>query len=73
MRDPARIPEMLELLGRLWERQPDLRLGQLVHNLAWFAADAKSLPEADKRRFTSFSVEDGKMIARMLAELEDRA
>ena len=29
-RDPARIDEMLDLLGKLWRRHPDLRLGQLV-------------------------------------------
>lgn len=34
MRDPARIPEMLELLGELWKRFPDQRLGQLVSNAA---------------------------------------
>jgi hypothetical protein len=32
MRDPARIPEMCELLRRAWERVPDMRLGQLVVN-----------------------------------------
>ena len=34
MRDPARIPEMIELLGELWRRFPDQRLGQLVYNAA---------------------------------------
>ncbi len=32
MRDPARIPELCELLQRAWQRSPDLRLGQLVVN-----------------------------------------
>lgn len=32
MRDPARIPELCELLQRAWQRAPDLRLGQLVVN-----------------------------------------
>ncbi len=32
MRDPARIPELCELLQRTWQRSPDLRLGQLVVN-----------------------------------------
>ena len=31
-RDPARIPEVLRLLGEVWQRQPDLRLGQLLLN-----------------------------------------
>jgi len=30
MRDPKRIPEVLEAIRQAWERQPDLRLGQLV-------------------------------------------
>jgi hypothetical protein len=32
MRDPKRIPEMLELLGAVWKRYPDWRLGQLIVN-----------------------------------------
>lgn len=31
MRDPARIDALLQLLGAVWHRNPDLRLGQLVH------------------------------------------
>lgn len=31
-RDPARIPEVLRLLEQVWQRQPDLRLGQLLLN-----------------------------------------
>jgi uncharacterized protein YihD (DUF1040 family) len=33
MRDPERIPEMLEVLRAAWEAHPDLRLGQLLWNL----------------------------------------
>lgn len=32
MRDPKRIPEVLALLGRLWLKVPDWRLGQMVFN-----------------------------------------
>jgi len=32
MRDPARIPRMLEKLRIIWEDSPDLRLGQLIEN-----------------------------------------
>lgn len=32
MRDPARIEEMLNLVRKIWEHEPDLRLGQLVDN-----------------------------------------
>jgi hypothetical protein len=31
-RDAARIPRILEKLGKLWMRYPDLRLGQLLNN-----------------------------------------
>jgi hypothetical protein len=30
MRDPSRIDAMLTLLGQVWRKSPDLRLGQLV-------------------------------------------
>ncbi len=30
MRDPKRIPEVLESIRQVWERHPDLRLGQLI-------------------------------------------
>lgn len=33
MRDPNRIPKVLEYVQRVWERNPDLRLGQLIVNL----------------------------------------
>lgn len=33
MRDPKRIPEVLEELRKLWEKYPDLRFGQLLVNL----------------------------------------
>lgn len=34
MRDPARIDRVLALVRAYWKRYPDLRLGQLVVNLA---------------------------------------
>lgn len=34
MRDPNRIPKILVLLKKVWEKYPDLRLGQLVENIA---------------------------------------
>jgi len=33
MRDPSRIPIILERLRLVWEKNPDLRLGQLIQNL----------------------------------------
>ena len=36
MRDPQRIPEVLEVIEQLWRLHPDWRLGQLISNLtAW--------------------------------------
>jgi uncharacterized protein YihD (DUF1040 family) len=34
MRDPKRIDRILELLGTYWHANPDLRLGQIVENMA---------------------------------------
>lgn len=34
MRDPQRIPAVLEALRLAWERNPDWRLGQLIYNTA---------------------------------------
>jgi hypothetical protein len=33
MRDPKRIPRVLEKLAKFWDQVPDWRLGQLVVNL----------------------------------------
>lgn len=34
MRDPNRIDQLLARLKAIWERHPDLRLGQLILNVA---------------------------------------
>lgn len=33
-RDPNRIPKVLEALSAVWQKDPDLRLGQLILNAA---------------------------------------
>lgn len=33
MRDPKRIPKILKRLQKLWELNPDMRLGQLIENV----------------------------------------
>ena len=33
MRDPKRIPYMLDLLEEGWSQMPDIRFGQLIENL----------------------------------------
>jgi len=45
MRDPARIPVILGQLEMLWERYPDLRLGQLILNV--FRDDFYHLEDED--------------------------
>lgn len=32
-RDPRRIDILLDALGELWKKNPDLRLGQLIENI----------------------------------------
>ena len=32
MRDPNRIPEILQRIKEIWEKDPDQRLGQLILN-----------------------------------------
>lgn len=34
MRDPNRIPRVLNLLEKVWQEVPDWRLGQLIENIA---------------------------------------
>ena len=48
MRDPRRIDEVLLAIGEIWEKDPDLRLGQLIINAV---RPAKPCPEV-------FSIED---------------
>jgi hypothetical protein len=46
MRDPDRIPIVLEKIERLWQRYPDWRLGQLVANVAaWRDTDIWNIEE----------------------------
>lgn len=35
MRDPARMNKVLHALSYIWQRQPDTRFNQLIHNLQW--------------------------------------
>lgn len=58
MRDPDRIPEVLEKLGRLWKLDPDLRLGQIVMKLS---ADANN---------SAFFIEDDRILGCIEARLK---
>jgi len=33
MRDPKRIPKILKEIEKVWEKYPDMRLGQLITNV----------------------------------------
>lgn len=52
MRDPARIPRVLDALRETWEKHPDLRLGQLLMNIA----GSRDLSEV-------WNLEDGRWLA----------
>lgn len=43
MRDPKRIPVVLQEIERLWRAHPDWRLGQLVCNLAAWADPSQNI------------------------------
>jgi hypothetical protein len=49
MRDPKRIPKILARLRKIWEANPDLRLGQLIENV---------YPNTDYDWISSYQVED---------------
>lgn len=51
-RDKKRIPEVLDLIKSIWERNPDLRLMQLLGNLFEYGYD-------------SYYVEDDKLIEKL--------
>jgi hypothetical protein len=49
VRNPDRIPVVLESLRRLWERNPDWRLGQLIWNceIHWHTEDDEAKEKLD--------------------------
>jgi uncharacterized protein YihD (DUF1040 family) len=56
MRDPKRIEAVLERVREVWERNPDLRLGQIVIN----AAKAASYQDLSQSRL--FYIEDEQLL-----------
>lgn len=57
MRDPKRIPKVLERIREVWERNPDLRLTQLIVN----AAKMAEYEDASQSRI--FNLEDDKLLS----------
>ena len=53
MRDPGRISPMMDLIESIWERYPDMRLGQLMFNLTWVYQTNRRLSMRD-----NFYIED---------------
>ena len=53
MRDPKRIPKVLDMFQKFWELHPDLRLWQVVSILE---------DEANKQKKDPFYIEDNKWI-----------
>lgn len=47
MRDPTRIGVIIDQLAALWRTYPDMRLGQLIHNLTPPGQDAWNIEEGD--------------------------
>lgn len=56
MRDPKRIPTILHKLHILWEKNPDLRLGQIVENAK---AASKVSPKMDTFYIEDEVIEEG--------------
>lgn len=64
MREHARIERMLSLLRSYWHTYPDLRLGQIVSNMANEVREKKragTITTADFRPADPFNVEDTDM------------
>ena len=64
MRDPARIPTILNKIKDFWEKYPDWRLGQLIVNAVKMESPDLIVPQV-------FYIEDDKLY-RLLEVLEDR-
>lgn len=50
MRDPKRIPEVLNQLKSLWSTFPDLRLGQLIVNVMRSEPDVSAM-DAERKLY----------------------
>ena len=53
MRDPKRIPKILKAIEKVWEKYPDMRLGQLIANVVdesaiYFVEDEDLIDELKK-------------------------
>lgn len=54
MRDPNRIPVVLEQIEKLWRLHPDWRLGQLISNVAaWVDVNNATVWEVEDESLTA--------------------
>jgi uncharacterized protein YihD (DUF1040 family) len=63
MRDPNRIPYILEMIKQYWEKHPELRLCQLLSNIA---IGQKVWDQNDL-----YYLEDEKLIAAIVQQLSE--
>ena len=64
MRDPNRIPLVLQEIEKLWRLHPDWRLGQLICNLAAWADPTQNIV---------WDVEDDVLVAEVQCHLKQNA
>ena len=63
MRDPARIPAVLQAIHEIWQAHPDWRLGQLLCNVAAWA---------DPTQDGVWDIEDDVLVAEVKRHLAER-
>lgn len=56
MRDPKRIPEILNTLQEIWEKVPDWRFFQLISNIPWKDMQKDSFFYEDDKTLASLKV-----------------
>jgi len=55
MRDPKRIKQILDLIEKIWKKNPDLRLNQLIYNIV---STSRPVASSDLNHYTLYSLED---------------
>lgn len=65
MRDPNRIPVIIELIQKYWAKHPDLRLFQVMDDLQHKVNEAKGRPGS----YDLFYLEDDELLS-LLKEIE---
>lgn len=79
MRDPERIDEILELIGRIWKNHPDLRFQQLMYilqseysemNNGMGKVESEEVDGFKKTGYDLFNLEDDKFLQYLQYSLE---